>query len=227
LTSDKEKPKLFDSWPEDYDRWFTTPIGALIRKIESELLQEFLHPQPGERILDAGCGTGVFTLDFLSKGAHVVGIDLSLPMLQRAKDKAGDSPLLLASADLLRLPFRKDAFDKLVSVTALEFIENGKMAIEEFFRVVRRGGSIVVATLNSLSPWAARRKSKKDHPLFKEAIFRSPEELLSLAPTSGIVRTAVHFEKGDDLEKALEIERNGKEKNLDTGAFVVARWVKP
>lgn len=224
---ERERSKLFDSWPDDYDRWFTTPIGALIKKIESELLVELLCPQSGERILDAGCGTGVFTLDILSQGAHVVGIDLSFPMLQRAKEKAEAHPLQFVSADLLRLPFREDSFDKVISVTALEFIEDGEKAIEEFFRVTRRGGSIVVATLNSLSPWAVRRKSKKDHPLFKEAIFRSPEELLSLAPISGRVSTAIHFEKGEDLEKAIEIERRGKEKNSDTGAFVVARWEKP
>lgn len=227
MISESKRPKLFDSWPDDYDRWFTTPAGALIKNIESELLQELLCPKPAERILDAGCGTGVFTLDILSQGAHVVGIDLSCPMLQRAKAKAKAHPLQLVSADLLRLPFRKDSFDKVISVTALEFIEDGKKAIEEFFRVVRRGGLVVVATLNSLSPWAVRRKSKKDHPLFKEAIFRSPEELLSLTPIRGRLKTAIHFEKGEDLEKAIEIEKRGKEKNLITGAFMVARWEKP
>ena len=60
-----EDKELFDEWPERYDRWFTTPIGKLVREIEGELVIDFLRPGAGEKILDAGCGTGVFTLDFL------------------------------------------------------------------------------------------------------------------------------------------------------------------
>ncbi|MGZ3649412.1 MAG: class I SAM-dependent methyltransferase, partial [Syntrophales bacterium] len=56
-----EGKAIFDEWPEKYDRWFTTPIGSLVRKYENELILDFLNPAPGETILDAGCGTGVFT----------------------------------------------------------------------------------------------------------------------------------------------------------------------
>ena len=47
---------LFDEWPEKYDQWFTTPIGALIKKYESELILDLLEPCPGEIILDEGRG---------------------------------------------------------------------------------------------------------------------------------------------------------------------------
>ena len=50
--------RLFDHWPEKYDRWFETPIGALVKKYENELLLDLLQPRPEERILDVGCGTG-------------------------------------------------------------------------------------------------------------------------------------------------------------------------
>jgi len=83
----------------------------------------------------------------------------------------------------------------------------------------------VVATLNSVSPWAVRRKAT-GHPIFDRAIFRSPDELRALAPTSGVVRTAVHFLKDEDPEKAAAIEKDGQERDLDSGAFVAIRWGK-
>jgi len=132
-------------------------------------------------------------------------------------------------ADILNLPFPESSFDKVVSVTTLEFIENAKGAIGELFRVTKRGGVIVAATLNSLSPWAARRRAeaKKGHTLFQKAVFRSPDELRSLAPVHCLVKTVIHFQKEDDPAKVPEIEREGQRKGLNTGAFVAVRWEKP
>jgi ubiquinone/menaquinone biosynthesis C-methylase UbiE len=228
LMMNKERVQLFDEWPEAYDRWFTTPIGSLVKKYETELILNLLSPERGEIILDAGCGTGVFTLDTLSSGSKVIGLDLSLPMLKRAEMKLKGFPFRMVLADMLDLPFPDSSFDKVVSVTALEFIEDGKAAVGELFRVTKRGGRIVVATLNSLSPWALRRRveAKERHTLFEKAIFRSSDELRSLAPVAGVMKTAIHFQKGDDPARAVEIEQEGKRKNLNTGAFVAARWEK-
>ena len=223
-----EKGRLFDEWPEKYDRWFTTPIGGLVKKYEAELLLDLLRPSQGEIILDAGCGTGVFTLDFLSRGAKVIGLDISLPMLRRSREKAGGYSLPSVLGDMLTLPFSEDSFDRVISVTALEFIEDGAAAIRELFRVVQKGGCIVVATLNSRSPWAARRKAeaKQKESIFEKVVFRSPDELRSLAPVDGVIRTAIHFQKGDDPDLADTVEREGRRKGLNTGAFIAARWNK-
>jgi ubiquinone/menaquinone biosynthesis C-methylase UbiE len=225
----KEKGELFDEWPEKYDQWFTTPIGALVKKYEAELVLDLLEPRPEDIMLDAGCGTGVFTVDILSFNSHVIGIDISLPMLMRAAQKTRGYDFQTVLADLSYLPFSENVFDKVISVTALEFIEDAKGVLKELFRVTKGGGSVVVATLNSLSPWATRRKAeaKKGHALFQKAIFRSPDELASLAPVDGVIKTAVHFQKQEDPAHAPEIEREGQRKGLNTGAFVAARWEKP
>jgi ubiquinone/menaquinone biosynthesis C-methylase UbiE len=224
----RKKGQLFDEWPEAYDRWFTTPIGSLVRKYEAELMLDLLKPKQGEIILDAGCGTGIFTTDILSSGSQVIGLDISLPMLIRAKKKLKEYPFWIILADMLNLPFPGSSFDKVVSVTALEFVEDAKGAIGELFRITKRGGCIVVATLNSLSPWASRRKAeaKERHTIFEKAIFRSPHELLSLASVEGVAKTAIHFQRGDHPERAVGIEREGQRKNLNTGAFVAVRWQK-
>ena len=220
--------KLFDDWPEKYDRWFETPIGALVKKYENELLLDLLQPRPGEVILDVGCGTGVFTTYILGFGTRVTGLDISYPMLMRAELKAKGYPFRAVSADMRFLPFIDECFDRVVSMTAIEFIADGQAAVEDMFRVTKKGGVVVVTTLNSLSPWADRRKKEADkgHSLFEKMIFRSPDELLDLAPVDGTVKTAIHFLKNDDPLKTPEIESEGKKRGLDSGAFVAARWVK-
>lgn len=222
-------PRLFDEWPDQYDRWFETSIGSVIKGCEQDLIMEFLAPLAGERILDAGCGTGVFTLDILAAGAHVAGVDLSLPMLGKAVSKCRLLRFSPVAGDILRLPFKDESFDKAVSITALEFIKDAKSAVKELFRVTRSGGLVLVATLNSQSPWAERRRkeAERKETIFSKAIFRSPQEMLALSPFPGIVKTAVHFQRETDPGVAIEAEREGRDKSLQTGAFVAVRWQKP
>jgi len=221
--------EMFDDWPKKYDQWFETPIGSLVRQYESRLLLEMARPARGERILDVGCGTGIFTLDLLAAGARVTGLELSRPMLRRAGKKASNLPFSMVQGDMRSLPFTDRSFDKTVSVTAIEFVEDARAAVAELFRVTRPGGLIVVACLNSLSPWAERRKAaaKKGHSIFRHARFRSPEEMASLVPVPALIRTAVHFQKHDDPEQARGIESSGEAQGLDTGAFLVVRWENP
>jgi ubiquinone/menaquinone biosynthesis C-methylase UbiE len=222
--------ELFDEWPERYEEWFSTPIGGLVRQVEAKVVLDLLNAGPGEHLLDAGCGTGVFTTDFIAAGASVVGLDISSPMLKAAITRTPQSAFSAILGDMGRLPFKSNSFAKTVSITALEFIEDARNAIDELFRVTRPGGYVLVATLNSLSPWAERRRSKTlrgQRHILENAFYRSPEDLLSLSPLPGVFRTAVHFEKSDDIVRAAFVEERGRQRNLNTGAFVAVRWQKP
>jgi ubiquinone/menaquinone biosynthesis C-methylase UbiE len=237
----------FDAWPERYDRWFETPVGKAVLKYETDLVLELLRPGRGERILDAGSGTGIFTPAFIARGAEVVGLDISLAMLVyaakkaafrqaqgdggpfpvRAREKTSTRPCRGVMADMAALPFADGSFEKVVSVTALEFVADEKRAVAELFRVTKPGGVVVVATLNSLSPWAARRSAnarRDPGSIFNGVFFRSPAQLLAATSVSGMVRTAVHFGKEDDPATFGRSEREGK--GRETGAFVAARWDK-
>jgi len=218
---------LFDNWPERYTQWFGTPIGKLVYEYESELILSLLDPKPGEMILDAGCGTGVFTLEFLDRGSQVVGLDISQPMLNLARRNLASLPFQAVRGDMLNLNFQDGYFDKVVSITALEFIADAKRAIDELFRVTRPGGRVVVATLNSLSPWAARRRTKTHGHILENAYYRSPEELLAYSTFKGTTATVVFFNKDEDLSRVKMIEESGRAQRPSTGAFVVASWEKP
>ena len=222
--------QTFDDWPDRYARWFETGIGQLVKRFELDLALELLQPRPGETILDAGCGSGIFTAPIIERGANVVGIDLSGPMLHHARDTlpaAGFSPL---AADIRALPFSDGQFDRVVSITALEFVAEGQQAMDELFRVTRPGGRIIVATLNRLSPWARRRESAARSiadSVFRHAIFRSPDELAGLAPVDGVIKTAIHFAKDADPREAEAIECEGAARGQATGAFVIGAWKRP
>ncbi|MCP4286665.1 MAG: methyltransferase domain-containing protein, partial [Gammaproteobacteria bacterium] len=220
--------QLFDNWPDPYERWFQTPIGALVKSVELDLMLKLLQPRAGEHILDAGCGSGLFTVPLLERGSRITCLDLSLPMLERARRRLSGQSFL--AVNMNALPFEDGIFDKAVSINALEFIENGEQALSELFRVTRSGGLVVVATLNSLSPWAIRRMAKAGEDrdsIFNHAWFRSPEELLDLAPVPGQAYTAVHFAKDCDPSLAVEIEQQGQAEEWNTGAFLIGCWKKP
>lgn len=219
--------QLFDNWPDPYEQWFHSPIGALVKAAELELVLKLVQLQQGEAILDAGCGSGIFTQPLADAGCRITGLDISVPMLNRARHRLPEQSFL--AADICDLPFADNHFDKTVSITALEFIEDGQQAIAELFRVTKPGGTVVVATLNSLSPWATRRTdtAKKNHDsVFNHAVFRSPDELLNLAPVPGNTFTAVHFAKDCDPELAATIEQQGQVEGLDSGAFLIGCWKK-
>lgn len=219
---------LFDTWTEKYDQWFATPTGQLVRAYESALLLELLAPCPGEHILDVGCGTGIFTRDVLVAGVRVTGIDLSIPMLQRAVVRLGQTGFSGVAADMRALPFADHTFDRVFSMTAIEFLVDARPGIGELHRVVRPGGCVVLTTLNSLSPWAARRqeKGRNGHELFQRIFFRSPEALQALVPATCQVRTAIHFQPDDPVDRIPAIERSGQERQLETGALLAVQWRK-
>jgi ubiquinone/menaquinone biosynthesis C-methylase UbiE len=220
---------LFDTWPDRYAAWFRTPIGRCVYEVELALLREMLPIEPGSNLLDAGCGSGLFTAPLIEHGARVIGLDPSLPMLRAARDALDDRAFLPLAGDLRALPFADARFDAAVSITALEFIAEGRRAVAELFRVTRPGGLVVVATLNRLGPWAQRRTAEADaNPgsVFRQACFRTPAELAALAPVAGVVRTAVHFGRETPADQTLAVEQAGATRNPDDGAFVVGAWRK-
>ncbi|MBT8347458.1 MAG: methyltransferase domain-containing protein [Desulfofustis sp.] len=219
---------LFDDWPERYDQWFETPIGELVREYEAELLHQLLDPQTGEFILDVGCGTGIFTSPVLSSGAEIVGLDISFPMISRASGRFHGKRFVPLAGNMLALPFANGSFDKVYSMTALEFVDNAQAAVAELERVTKGGGVIVMSTLNRLSPWAERRlrAGEEGHELFKSMVFRSPTEIRELLPADATLKTAIHFMKNEDPVQAREIETRYQAEDAETGAFLAAAWRK-
>jgi ubiquinone/menaquinone biosynthesis C-methylase UbiE len=162
-----------------YDAWYATPFGAYSHKLESELVHKLLGDVGGRRVLDAGSGTGIYTLELAHRGARVVALDVSREMIRVGKRKLGKrTHHVLGSIE--QLPFKEQAFDCVVSVLALCFTADPGRAVAEMNRVSK--GKVVVAVFNSWSPFAAvkRIKSMLTASSFRGARFFSPLMLKSL-----------------------------------------------
>jgi len=135
--------------PAQYDAWYDSPRGSWIGNAEYRLLLSELGPQPGERILDVGCGTGWFTRRTASlHGLHATGIDLNAEWLALARSRDVRSTYL--QADALTLPFADDSFDHVLSVAALCFTADWRRAVREIVRVSRKRFAIGLLNRHSL-----------------------------------------------------------------------------
>jgi demethylmenaquinone methyltransferase / 2-methoxy-6-polyprenyl-1,4-benzoquinol methylase len=106
-----------------------------------------LDPGPGERVLDLAAGTGVSTVELARSGAHAVGVDLSVGMLDAGRRTRPGLPLL--AGDALALPFRDAAFDAVTISFGLRNVVDVDGALRELARVTRPGGRMVVCEFSS------------------------------------------------------------------------------
>ncbi len=100
---------------------------------------------PGERVLDVGCGTGNVAVTARSAGADVVGVDLSGRMLELARDNAtiaGHRDKDWVQGDAEGLPFCDDAFDAVLSNFGHVFAPRSDLAGRELLRVAAPGGRV-------------------------------------------------------------------------------------
>lgn len=118
--------------------------------------RNYLPLNPGQRILDLGCGEGRHVIAACAlDGVDAIGVDLSLDDLSTARQRMSefaqelpktlsDSPPLFAllAGDALRLPFPDDCFDAVICSEVLEHIPDYRSALREIHRVVKPGGRL-------------------------------------------------------------------------------------
>lgn len=108
--------------------------------------------QPGQRVLDVACGTGLLSREIssrLTSSGYIAGLDPGPGMLAVAKEL---SPAIDWHEGVAEsLPFPNDSFDTVVSQFGLMFFTDRHQAIREMFRVLKAGGRMVVAVWDSIN----------------------------------------------------------------------------
>ena len=143
----KETLNYYDKHAETYDDDRIYPAN----KFRLELVSDILKQIPKGKILDAGCGTGMFLEVATKAGFDCTGCDFSEGMLNKAKEILPDIPLIQTSIDDLSM-FQDETFDHVFCLGVLPYIpeeQEGK-AYQEIRRILKKGGYFISAHQNEL-----------------------------------------------------------------------------
>lgn len=130
----------YAAWAPTYDG----PNPAIAR--EEPVVHGILDALPTGRALDVCCGTGRHAAHLAGLGWDVIGVDATHEMLEVARAKAPD--VRFEQGDVLDLPLSDDAVDAAVCSLALTHVPDLGAAVAELARVVRPGGTIVLADIH-------------------------------------------------------------------------------
>lgn len=135
------------------------------RVMETAPAMRWLDAQPGERILDIGCGDGTYNYRMARRGAVVVGFDLDGQKLRTATDRHRGPGIAYLKSDADAMPVKSGSFDTVVSLCVFEHLHNDGQVLGEAHRALRSGGRLLL-TLDSLSRpdvpegWRDRHRDK-------------------------------------------------------------------
>ncbi|WP_123538985.1 class I SAM-dependent methyltransferase [Halosimplex salinum] len=135
------------------DKRFSRGGGRLTDRLEKAAVFESLAPVEDKKILEIACGTGRFSVMLAERGADMVGLDISAPMLGEGRDKARrtgvDDHMEFMRGDAARLPFPDDHFDSVFAIRFFHLVDEPEAYLREMARVSK--GQVVFETYNRFS----------------------------------------------------------------------------
>ena len=171
---------IFDShMARVYESWYRSSAGRAIDRALEYLTPALMDPNPGDRVLDIGCGSGNHLIVFSKLRLNVSGVDASPHMISLARQRLGDR-CTLRTGMAEDLPFDDNEFDYAALINTLEFLEDPSRALREAGRVARK--RVFVGVINSLS-WVGFSKRVQGYLgdlLFSHTKFYSIWRLKSL-----------------------------------------------
>ena len=105
---------------------------------------DWLHMDDGIKALDVGCGPGIFSEPLMQGNRSVTGVDFSLQMLGLARTRLTS----VVQGDAVSLPFQPETFDVVLCISLVQYLPSCSPLLMALLQVVKRGGVVLVATLN-------------------------------------------------------------------------------
>lgn len=158
MTGSNTQQKEF--WEAFASSWVNQQVelDGLMAPVLDEILAR-AELQPGQRVLDIGCGTGTSTLraaEAVAPGGSVLGADISEPMLDYARHRAADMAAVeFATVDAAEFDFPSAHFDQVVSRFGVMFFSDPVLAFRNIARALKPGARLTMACWSVLdaNPW--------------------------------------------------------------------------
>ena len=182
---------------EDFGHSIRTPAE---RAAWDRILDLVVPRMPEGRValdaLDAGCGTGFLAFELAARGHRVTGVDFAPAMIAEARKKAAERgvAIRLEEADAEHLPFPPGSFDFVISRHVLWTLPHPEATIDEWIRVLRRGGRLVVVDsqvdAGAAQPSAENARMSQEYAAVGDQLpflgGRSQEEIETLLKAHGL-----------------------------------------
>lgn len=178
--------------------WEKYLVPACVEPFARNLVER-VGLRPGERVLDAGCGTGVvarLAVPRVRWRGTVTGVDVTAPMLEVARQASQfiHPPIEWVEADLARIPLPDDSFDAALSNFAIQFVADRPAALRELRRVLAPGGRLAFN------------------------VFRALDHNPGWAPLAAALDSHVSREAGDIIRSIFALGDAGELRELVAGA---------
>lgn len=187
------------------------PIG---HKPGFDLVLEKKPPASTDKIVELGCGGGVFMSRALASGCNAVGIDYSSDMVYSTStlnaDAVKDGRLEVIEADVTKLPLEDASVDKVYTLNAFFFFPKPETTLSEIARVLKPGGWVVIS---SAAPGMKDSVEKFSVSMAEAMRFDNPDTVTEWGDAVGLTTTDVEFIGNEFVWFA---QKDGAAKGMET-----------
>ncbi len=221
MTTHRVDPRTgYDLWGSTYD---TTPNPVVA--MDERITPALLGIAPGDRVLDAGCGTGRYIPRLLDAGATVSGMDFSTGMLAVARERFPGVELVPGDLQA-RWPFEAASFDAVLCALVGEHLDDLDAVAGEMSRVLVPGGRAVFSVYHpAMSAAGKEAHFKRDGIEYRlGAVHHELEEYRAAFEAAGFTAIELSEYLGDD---ALVAANTAWKRYLGFPILVVFRMTRP
>ncbi len=230
--ANKAYDKLAKSYNEKID---TKPHNAYY---DRPAVQSLVPNVENKTILDAGCGTGVYTEWLINKGAKTYGFDANEKMLEFARERVGDKAKLFKAAFEDEFTFlEENFFDGIISALAITYVEDLESLFTKFNKVLKDGAWFVFSTEHpffrykyfALENYFNTKKVETKWTGFDEEVlmtsyYHSLSTIIEALSNSGfVIERVIEPKPTRDFEKA---DKKGYDKLMKFPLFICFRAIK-
>ncbi len=151
---------------------WASPAGRQRAVRRAQLIIKAAHLTSDMRVLEIGCGTGLFTREFAAVGCDVDAIDVSPDLLAHTESKHIPGSVTFRIDDAEALSYEDETFDAVVGSSILHHLDV-PTALAQMYRVLKPGGRMAFAEPNMMNPQIAMQRKI---PILRRLAGESPEE---------------------------------------------------